>query len=543
MGASDVIGHDESWRIVAITRRELELARRLRESVSLEQDLERSEATAKALLAIVPHAILTIRGDGVCLDLGGEPDTVSILETDRVVGKHISEVFPSSVVGPVTRGVARTVESRNVHEQELEPSETGDQRYYVARFAPRVEGEVVVVIQDLTERRRVEQQIRTAQRMEAVGRLAGGIAHDFNNLLTIIGSYADILQATAGEGHPWKADLGMIQDSVKRAAALTDQLLAFSRRKVQKLDILSLNEVVGGVETMLRRLIGEDIELRIRLDEELATVSADATQMEQVLMNLAVNARDAMPTGGKLTIETANVTLDEPYGHMKPAVIEPGPYAMVAVSDNGVGMEPEVREKIFEPFFTTKREGHGTGLGLATVYGIVKQSNGFVWVYSEPGQGTTFKIYLPTAEGTGKENRADEPTSETSSRAGSETILLVEDQPIVRKVARRILEEAGYEVLEAAEGSEALDIAASRGSSIQLLLTDVVMPKMNGRELADEIASRTKHLRVLFMSGYTHDAIAHHGVLEEGISYLQKPFTADLLLDKVRSTLDRSSEW
>jgi len=388
---------------------------------------------------------------------------------------------------------------------------------------------------DITERKQLEEQFHQAQKMEAVGRLAGGVAHDFNNLLTAILGSADLVLESLTAGVPEREELEEIRKAALRAADLTRQLLAFSRQQVIAPTALNPNEVVANMDKLLRRLLGEDVELRTRLTSDLVTVKADPSQLEQVVVNLAVNARDAMPNGGKLTIETQNVELDEAYvrGHIS---AQPGPYAMIAVSDTGVGMDAATQARIFEPFFTTKEIGKGTGLGLATVYGIVKQSGGWIWVYSEPGQGTTFKIYLPRV------TEAVPPAAATpappASVRGSETILLVEDDEMIRNLVQKVLKANGYRVLVAANGRDAERVAGQHEGPIHLLMTDVVMPGMNGREVAERLAAARAGLRVLYLSGYTDDAIVHHGVLEPGVAFLQKPFTPAVLGRKVREVLD-----
>jgi two-component system cell cycle sensor histidine kinase/response regulator CckA len=395
------------------------------------------------------------------------------------------------------------------------------------------EGSVLAYVVDLTERRRLESQFLQAQKMEAVGQLAGGVAHDFNNLLTVILGYADLLAAKLGPGSHEREELGEIRTAAERAAALTRQLLAFSRRQVLERKVLDVSDLIAHTEKMLRRLIGEDVELVTVLSPALRRVSADAGQLEQVIMNFAVNARDAMPRGGKLTIETANVALDDTYAR-RHATVRPGNYVMIAVSDTGVGMSDETLAHMFEPFFTTKERGRGTGLGLATVYGIVKQSGGSVWVYSEVGKGTTFKIYLPVVE----EDVEVEPIpAEPASLAGSETVLLVEDEKSVRALSRSILERYGYTVLEAGSGKEGLEVAHDYSLPIHLVLTDVVMPEMGGTDLASQLETLRPGVRVLYMSGYTDEAIFRHGLLKKGRSFLQKPFTPETLARKVREAL------
>ena len=392
----------------------------------------------------------------------------------------------------------------------------------------------ITALRDMTERRALEDQFRQAQKMEAVGRLAGGVAHDFNNLLTVILSYTDMLMEGVSPQDPRAEDLSEIRKATVAAASLTRQLLAFSRQQVIEPRLVNLNDVIASSEKMLRRLIGEDIEVQTALSSAPLTVLIDPGQLEQVVMNLAVNARDAMPTGGKLTLETADVTLDAEYARDHWPVTS-GRFAMLAISDIGTGMDELTRSRMFEPFFTTKGVGNGTGLGLATVYGIVKQSNGFIWVYSEPGKGTSFKIYFPLLD-EAPEQHAAKPASEASPN-GTETILLAEDATAVRVAARQILERFGYTVLEAANGTNALS-AAQNGATIDLLLTDVVMPEMSGRELVDRFAKLRPNTKVLFMSGYSDEAIVRHGVLRPGTAYLQKPFSPDTLARKVREVLD-----
>jgi CheY-like chemotaxis protein len=378
-------------------------------------------------------------------------------------------------------------------------------------------------------------QVRLAQRMETIGRLASGLAHDFNNLLTAILGRCDILLRRLPEEDPTRNGIEEIRSAGERAAGLTRQLLAYSRQQVLKPQVLDLNASVTSMLPLLRRLIGEDIELLPTLAPDLAHVEADQSQIGQVIMNLVANARDSMPRGGSLAVETSNAELDETFAKRHPPT-QPGRYVMLAVSDTGSGMDEETRTRIFEPFFTTKQLGKGTGLGLATVYGIVKQSGGYIWVYSEAGIGSTFKIYLPSVEA----EISRENVSETSPPLprGSETVLLVEDDRTVRLLAGEMLEMNGYTVLEARDGQEALDLVRRHRHPIHLLLTDVVMPQMSGRQLADGIASIHPGIRVLYMSGYTDGVIAHHGVLDAGVAYLQKPFTADSLARKVREVLD-----
>jgi PAS domain S-box-containing protein len=391
------------------------------------------------------------------------------------------------------------------------------------------------VVSDLTERKYLEEQLYQSQKMEAIGRLAGGIAHDFNNLLTIILSLCQLmLQRPFGDDDPLRGDLKQIEDAGQRAAALTQQLLAFSRKQVLQPKLLDLNNILSNIDKMLQRVIGEDIALTIKLAPGLGQVKADPGQMDQVIMNLAVNARDAMPQGGRLTINTANVELDETYTHQHVGV-PPGAYVMLALSDTGHGMDGATRARIFDPFFTTKEPGKGTGLGLAVAHGIVNQSGGHIWVYSEPGQGTTFKIYLP---------QVDEPLTLTRRRApvelvrGTETILLVEDETNLRELAYRILSGQGYTVFTAGQGPAALDIAARYPDPIDLLITDIVLPGgLSGRAVAETLLAQRPALKVLYMSGYTDDALVQHRVLAADVAFIEKPFIPTTLLRKIREVL------
>jgi hypothetical protein len=392
----------------------------------------------------------------------------------------------------------------------------------------------LVQVTDVTERRRLEEQFRQAQKMEAVGRLAGGVAHDFNNVLGVIIGYAELIRRGSKAAEPLRARVDEILKAAGRAADLTQQLLAFSRKQVLQPKVLDLNAVASEMERMLQRLIGEDVRLITSFEPSLGRVKADPGQLSQIIVNLAVNARDAMPEGGTLILETANVELDGPYVNDHPEA-RLGAHVMLAVSDTGTGMTPEVKARIFEPFFTTKEEGKGTGLGLATVYGIVRQSGGHINLYSEPGRGTTFKIYLPRVDEVGEALAAvgDRP------RGGSETVLVVEDDDALREITAELLQEAGYRVILAPDGEEALRECARNGGPPDLVITDVVMPRMTGRALSEQLRALGPRLRVLFMSGYTDAAVLYQGLLEPGTAFLQKPFGPEALLRKVREVLDQ----
>jgi two-component system cell cycle sensor histidine kinase/response regulator CckA len=401
---------------------------------------------------------------------------------------------------------------------------------------------------DITERKRAEagraraeealrqseEQLRQAQKMEAVGRLAGGVAHDFNNVLSVIMSYGELIVGDLKPADPLRADIEEIRKAASRAAGLTRQLLLFSRQQVVEPKVMDLNEVLASMDKMLQRILGEDVELVSVPAKAAGRVKVDPSHVEQVILNLVVNARDAMPTGGKLTIETANVILDEEYtrSHLQ---VKAGPHVMMAVSDTGLGMDRETQTRIFEPFFTTKEKGKGTGLGLSTVFGIVQQSGGHIWVYSEPGKGTTFKIYLPRVDA---ELDVLTPAVAPTTLRGTETVLLAEDEEQVRSIVLNVLLRQGYHVIPAQNGGEALLLSERHSGTIDLLLTDVVMPTMSGPELAKRLAATRPDMKVLCMSGYTDDSIVRHGVLESGVAFIQKPITPTLLMTKVREVLD-----
>jgi PAS domain S-box-containing protein len=393
------------------------------------------------------------------------------------------------------------------------------------------------IVEDVTERRLLEEQFRQSQKMEAVGRLAAGVAHDFNNLLTVIHGYTDMALLGVEEGHPIRGELAEVQNAARRATDLTRQLLAFSRQQALEPKLLDLNAVVGNLQKMLGRLLGEDIRLQVALSGELGCVQADAGQIEQVIMNLAVNAKDAMPTGGELLVETANVDLDDDYVRRHTGS-KPGRYVRLTVRDTGVGMDERTRARIFEPFFTTKELGKGTGLGLATVYGVVKQSGGYIAVESEIGKGTSFDIHLPFVSCSGLDSACEERTPGVLQ--GDETVLLIEDEETLRSLSADFLRQHGYNVLSAGNGAEAIRLLEDHAGAIDLLITDVVMPEMNGKELANRVSRLRPEVRIMFMSGYTPDTLREHGILAEQAPVLNKPFTREALVRRVREVLDAS---
>ena len=438
------------------------------------------------------------------------------------------------------REVMTSGRAKNIAEEPVTNAATGETRWFQTTKVPlrQADGDVpklLGVATEITERKRLEEQLLQSQKMEAVGQLAGGVAHDFNNILTAIVGYADLLATEFAPNDRRLEDLEEIRKSARRAAALTRQLLAFSRKQVLEPRVLDVNEVVQNMDKMLRSLISESIRLETHYAANLFSARADPNQIEQVVMNLAINARDAMPEGGTLTIETANATLDEDYA-LRHISVMPGEYVMLAVSDTGCGMDEDTKSRIFEPFFTTKEQGTGTGLGLSTVYGIVKQHGGNIWLYSEPGKGSTFKVYLPAVQEQPEVVRKSAPHA--MPKSGGETVLVVEDDEQLRRLAHRALAAQGYDVLEADRGSTAIDIARRHRGKIDLLLTDVVIPDTNGRKLADHLRASRPGLRVLFMSGYPDGAMGHNGMLETGVAYVAKPFTTEAITRKVREILD-----
>ncbi|HXJ86060.1 MAG TPA: ATP-binding protein [Candidatus Binatia bacterium] len=507
-----------------------------------QENLRRSEANFRSLVTNAPYGICSCDSSGKILD--ANPAFLELLGLSSpgdVIGQHIYSLYAESEEWFDLADHLRSAAPFKGLTAEWK-RKTGTTGVRVSgRAVPngRKEGIVFEIFaEDVTERRALEQQLRQSQKMEAVGRLAGGIAHDFNNLLMVISGYSEfLLERLGGEPH-LRGPAQEIASASERASALTRQLLAFSRKQMLAPRIVNLNDIATENLKMLTRMIGEDIDLVMTPGKNLWSVRADAGQIEQVIMNLAVNARDAMPSGGKLTIETANITLDEEYARVH-APLRPGDYVMASISDTGAGMDSETQSHIFEPFFTTKGP-KGTGLGLSTVYGIVKQSGGYIWVYSEVGRGTTFKIYLPRVPSVEEPlvQPAVSPLQFQKVEPGTETILLVEDEANLRYLARQYLEKQGYKVIEAADGAVAMQIAVAHEGVIHLLLTDVIMPGMNGRELAQRISEIRPNVKVLYMSGYTENVIGHDGTLEAGVRLLQKPFNLRDLKSKVREVLD-----
>jgi PAS domain S-box-containing protein len=506
-----------------------------------QEGLRRSEMNFRSLVTNAPYGICRCDSGGQLLD--ANPALLAMLgysSVKELIGQHLGGLYADSQHWFELAdylGAAAPFNGLIVEWKRKDGTAT------VVRVSGRTvsngdkERTFELFAEDVTERRALEQQLRQSQKMEAIGRLAGGIAHDFNNLLMVISGYSEFLLDRLGPEPALRGPAQEIASAAGRASSLTRQLLAFSRKQMLAPKILDLNGVVTENLKMLTRVIGEDIDLVMVPAAGLGTVRADAGQIEQVIMNLAVNARDAMPSGGKLTIETSNVSLDEEYSRFH-APLRPGNYVMLAISDTGAGMDSETQSHIFEPFFTTKGT-KGTGLGLSTVYGIVKQSGGYIWVYSEPGKGTTFKIYLPrVAEVIESVAQVPVHTEPVNAEPGTETILLVEDEANLRYLARQFLEKQGYRVIEAADGAVAMQIAVAHEAVIHLLLTDVIMPGMNGRELAQRISEIRPNVKILYMSGYTENVIGRNGTLDAGIRLLQKPFTLRDLNSRVREVLD-----
>lgn len=506
--------------------------------------LQRSEKLVAALLESASQGIIGLDKTGHIVLANPKAEEMFGYTREELIGETVEILLPESKRGththqrddyfahPRTRpmGIGMELSGRRKDGKEfpvevsLSHVETGDGTFAIA------------FVNDISQRKNLEEQLLQAQKMDAVGRLAGGVAHDFNNMLTVVLGYNRMILDELSPVDPLRDCAEEIQRAAERAGALTNRLLAFSRRQLIQPRVMNPNTVVEQTEKMLRRLIGEDIELALHLSSDAGNIKVDPSHLEQAIVNLVVNSRDAMPQGGRVTIETQNVVLDESYARSHLGV-QPGPFVMLAVSDTGVGMDAETRKRVFEPFFTTKEKGKGTGLGLATVYGIVKQVNGDIWVYSEPGRGTTIKMYFPRVdEAPAEENGLESLLPHAES---SETILVVEDEKGLRELTVRILQKLGYTVLVAAGGAEAIEAAASYTGEISLLLTDVVMPNMSGRQVADRLLTLRPGLKILYFSGYTDSTVIHHGVLEDGVDFLPKPFSREVLANKIREILSR----
>jgi PAS domain S-box-containing protein len=505
-----------------------------------EEKLRESEERLRAQYQGTPVPTYTwqrVEDDFVLVDYNHAAETVTRGGVSRHLGITATTLYvdrrPDIIEDLERCFVEKTVVKR---EMPYQLHTTSEERRLDVSYAFVPPDLVLVHTEDITERKRLEDQLRWSQKMESVGRLAGGIAHDFNNILTTVIGHTELGMMGLHADDRLYDDLDEILKAAQRGAKLTQQFLTFSRRQRIEPKVVNLNQILADIHRMLQRIIGEDIELELALEEDLGLVKVDPGQIEQVIVNLSVNARDAMPEGGKLTIETSNIALDEEYARNH-LTVDPGEYVMLAVSDTGLGMTEEVKRQLFEPFFTTKELGKGTGLGLATCYGIIKQSGGNIWVYSEPGQGSTFKIYLSRVSATPDVlPRRDESTDLPT---GTETILLVEDEPSVRNIAARILREQGHRVIEASTGEHALEVFKEMGEEgIDLLLTDLVMPQMSGKELADQLKTTRPGLKVLFFSGYTDEVVIRHGLLDRNAAYLQKPFSSSGLTRKIRELLD-----
>ena len=536
-GATDYILKD---RLVRLGPAILEALERARER----QALRRHERLVREIIDANPSLIFVKDWEGRFVLVNQATAEIYGTTVDGLVGKTDADFNPNAEeVAHFLRDDREVMASgrpKFVPEEPVTNPHTKQTRWFQTIKLPlRLPGEEAVtmlgVATEITERKLLEEQLLQSQKMEAVGQLAGGLAHDFNNILTAIVGYSDLLAAELGDNAQQREDIEEIRKAARRAAALTRQLLSFSRKQVLEPRIVDVNGVVLNLDKMLRSLMSENIELETQLAEDLDAARVDPNQLEQVIMNLAINARDAMPDGGTVTIETANATLGEDYAAKHVSVI-PGDYVMLAVTDTGCGMTEATKARIFEPFFTTKPAGRGTGLGLSTVYGIVKQSGGNIWLYSEPNKGTTFKIYLPAVDALPEDIGKAAPVE--AERQGSGTVLVVEDDEQLRRLTHRALAAQGYEVLEADRGRSALDAARRHEGPIDLLVTDLVMPDTNGPKLAETLRAARPGLRVLFMSGYPDGAIVHHGMLEAGVAYLAKPFTTEAITRKVREVLE-----
>ena len=545
-GATDYVLKHRLTRLGPAVRRAIEEAAERRRRRQVEDTLHHDRQFLRALLESMEVGVVACDAQGVLThfnraarEFHGLPDLGGLPQMDliracllRVDGK--SRMSEEEL--PILRAL-RGERVRNAEGTILLPD--APPRAVLMSGRPLVDAAgrrlgAVIAVQDITERKQLEGQLRQAQKMEAVGRLAGGIAHDFNNLLNVITGYGEMLSDHFPTKDPMHARVEQIKKAAQRAASLTRQLLAFSRKQVIEPRVIDLNALLADTDKMLRRVIGEDVELTMVEGDGLGRIKADAGQIEQIVMNLVINARDAMPQGGRIRIETANADLDAVYAREHPGA-RAGAYVMLAVTDDGVGMDAEIQSHVFEPFFTTKETGKGTGLGLATVYGIVKQNDGYIWLSSEPGKGACFQIFLPRVYENAEVTQIREPAFPPR---GTETVLVVEDEDAVRHVVREALKQFGYTVLETGDAEEGLKLALTHPGPVHLLVTDMVMPKMSGRMLAQQVQARRSGIKVLYMSGYTDSSIVQQGVLERGLAFLQKPFTLKALAGKVRQTID-----
>jgi len=512
------------------------------EDITERKSLEQDRARLAAIVEYSEDAMVSMSLDGIVISWNHGAERQYGYSDEEMIGRPISLLFPPDHFQEYLQIMKRVRKGEVIPSYDTVRKRKDGTLINISVSISPIEtrdGETIgasKIAHDITRVKRLEEQFRQAQKMEAMGRLAGGIAHDFNNLITVVSGYSDLLLDTLPPCVPSRELLMRIKNAVERATSLTHQLLVFSRKQMLELRVVDLNAIVANSENMLKRLVGEDVDMVTVLGPALGRVKTDPGLMEQVLINLVVNARDAMPQGGKLTIETANTVLDQTYVRSH-AEVKPGRYVMLAVSDTGYGMDDQTKTLIFEPFFTTKEEGKGTGLGLAMIDGFIKQSGGHVFVYSELGNGSTFKIYLPEVEDA--LSSVPLPPAVEKTPHGDETILLVEDDVAVRSLARHILQTCGYTVLEAAQGDEAVHLAETHQGAIHLLVSDVVIPGTSGRRLAELIAALKPGIKVLFMSGYTDDAVIRRGILASEIAFLQKPFTLDALVRKVRNALDQ----
>ena len=546
-GAIDYVFKDNLSRLGPVVKRALEEMKIYRKSKQAEEALRESEEKYRTLYNSSRDAIMIITPDKVFLN--GNPACVKMFgcrDEDEFISLTPAALSPEyqpdgNLSVEKSQKMISIAMDQGSHFFKWKHKRVNGEEFYSTVLLARMKlyGKEILqaTVRDITEHKKLEAQLRMAQKMEAIGKLAGGVAHDFNNILTVIMGNAGLALMEVGKDDTLRQEIEEIRKAGERAASLTRQLLAFSRKQIVQPEILDINELLIDTEKMLGRLIGEDIELLTIPEPALWQVKIDPGQIEQVIINLAINARDAMPKGGKLTIETANADLNENYFREHGIEGEkPGHYAMLAVSDTGTGIDKKTLEHIFEPFFTTKEVGKGTGLGLSTVYGIVKQNNGFLWVYSEPGQGTTFKVYLPEVKKEADQEKKEQ--TRVDDPGGSETVLIVEDNDLLRNFAQKALQGCGYRVLNAENGEDALMVCKEHDSQIDLMITDVVMPKMGGRETAKLLQPFYPQMKVIYMSGYTDNAIVHHGVLEPGLNFLEKPFTPEGLARKAREVLD-----